>query len=1423
MQAQQGQTQQHRSSITHSRRQTSSSSIGAPDSSQTFDSQQQQHHPQNEAQESMQRRPSQTAASQLSKLDGVIYHFYTTTANLIIQSRLAHLRPLLLATPPFDATMPEQRSVSAAMTSSQTKLSRWFGLHIPDSDLFKEELRFWRSLTSLMGVDNLDHVPLPATSSVPDLVIDVLLDLSRVSERHEILIVTNPSSSGSIRLSQSHASSSRVCVDGRKPGDAAPSDPSSRPRRIVLERWRLRFEPVQPSDPPDLSTFYKRSVLHFRTLFTLLCSLPANRFAAKIDALKAGAQDRGNVSHPSHPSLAAREDMGSYDAEMTIGCRLDMASSGSEQAAPTLSEEVNVTEALPAERTLSLSENTEAELAAQDRITSHGHYATRTLPPIATPVGHLELSVTYRKLAGFSIEDAESLRNANDIQVDLDEDYFRIAQRAEPTPLPTSNPPSAPTTSPPQIFSQSGSSQQGGAPVPAPAQQRIGGISAARPATLAAQRYSPDATPAGTDALLSHSPANTSVFSTSASGRHSAGLSSLRRTSSNKSSFPLMVPANASPAPSSPALAAALSAEPAFAVPSSVRRPSTSERRLRTLSGLSSGQPSPPVSPAAATFELPEAGTSVPRSTSAAFSTSVTGRSISTRTTSGFSTGTAGNMGPPSSQPKPSVSFSPSSPSPLSQQMSMQGSRVGGGGQGLVPSASQSVSSFRSVSGSGMRSSMAGTGVLTTPSLRSVFQNYVPRSQGVSTASIARTPPTSTSVYAHGSYSPSNLGTGLRSSTSIRRNSSTSEAGSGSAFGTSVTSSSAAAAAAAKPQMIKRYSTNFSYRQNRERSGIYGSSLGSEGSGSVGAGAEPSSYPRFGGGGSLSSAYGRSWVSRMEQRQGLGTGGAFARTSSLDDATAAATASSALRYRHISGTSAAQMGGLTPSPRSHEEDIDDLVRLLETRPAFGTSSMGKLTSLRNERRNAPGLSSTPEEGGGGGRAGPASDALTDSVQSNLGQDRPSSLSGSGLRSGAALRTANPMSRSQLDELLSRMAESVGIIGSKEPGSSASGETSSDVAASDDNRHQAIPAVAAAAAQAAPARSSANQHAPSSQPLTAAQVAATLGKGRGSQRIETESAADTPTGRVSSPGTFGRAVSGDAGLRSRSAVGQQVRAYGTSAVRATSGSGLITDQQSRFPRESAAITSTPPAPASNVNSDQMPEYEAEGDLIFKVDGQPEYDPEDELPGEMEMVAEGDEGGTGTAVRSSADAVTLTYGGGGGGVEGGIGATLPVGAHREGRTHDWHAADRWERERALEAERRRADAEMSRNFGQEVGASTRGRGSHSPWRATTHSPALQQQAATAVPMSLQSQSTAGAVGFRSSSTRPLTGTTNRLVGVGAGGGAGFGDGRGGKRGYGVSAPSTQFHYPTGQGVRPTANSYPVSRDEMFDDEEEEVAEE
>ncbi len=338
----------------------------------------------------------------------------------------------------------EQRPPSAAGASPQTKLSRWFGLHIPDSDLFKEELRFWRSITSLLGLETISSGSSNSnwaspSSTIPDLVLDVMLDLSNVPNHHEVLLLTNhnaansPNSKHPASPPHASASSSRICIDGRRPGDAPSSRTHTRPQRIVLERWRLRFDHVTPSTPPDLSTFYKRSVIHFRALFTLLCSLPSNSLCAKLEALKASPERRGSqqASQPPFPSLSARDDISSCDREMTIGCRLSLSMpeepSDPDAGMAGLEEEVGVTETLTAEQGLSFEDAEGAVNMSTGKRSGSTHYAIRSLAPITTPIGLLELSVTYRKLTGFSVEDAESLRSAQGIKVDLDEDYFRAA------------------------------------------------------------------------------------------------------------------------------------------------------------------------------------------------------------------------------------------------------------------------------------------------------------------------------------------------------------------------------------------------------------------------------------------------------------------------------------------------------------------------------------------------------------------------------------------------------------------------------------------------------------------------------------------------------------------------------------------------------------------------------------------------------------------------------------------------------------------------------------------------------------------------------------------------------------------------------------------------------------------------------------
>lgn len=702
-----------------------------------------------------------------------------------------------------------------------------------------------------------------------------------------------------------------------------------------------------------------------------------------------------------------------------------------------------------------------------------------------------------------------------------------------------------------------------------------------------------------------------------------------------------------------------------------------------------------------------------------------------------------------------------------------------------------------------MRSLAAESG-LTGPSLRSVFQTYARSPAGLT----ARTSPnasTTAPAHVHGSYSPSVLGTGQRS-TSIRRYSSTSDAGSGSALGTSAT-------AAAQPQMIKRYSTNFAYRQNRERQGTYGSSLSSEGSGLVGPGAEPSSYPYARGqGGSLGSSYGRSLLTRMEYRQGQSnTGSNNMKPSNSQDETSSATASPLTRFRNSIATTYTSAGTLTPSPRSQDEEIGAFMHLLNSKPAFGSSTMGRLGGSRGERRSVFALGSTPEEnsktlltgisGDRFGRVGTPDSfhASPNSSQRLSGHTKDAST---GLRSSVynPIRTAHPLSRSQVDEMLSRMAESVGLV------SLSDGAT--------------------------PGLSKSLSHADASRPLLAQEKV-----------LYNRSRADLIT-----PDTGTEHGDGDATLgvgRTRMADPRHLAARAAADQHPSVGLAHTRVLHTIAGTEFSSINTSPSDTTglgAVANNNQLAErtsttdsnYDMEGELMFGAD-QTTFDLEDELPGNMDLMTE-EESSKGIARKRVSDTnrtglhrhdVTFDRrdAGLGEGIEGGRGATLPAGAHRNGgqlhsvQLTEWQRAEQRERERAQEVERRRADAEMSRNFGQEVGASTRGRGSLSPWRASGHGTMTSQAGGTASALSTPSPTATpssnplnSTVGFKSSSNRPL-------MGVGRSGGYSAsltGTDNHARRGYGISAPSTQFHYQhsSPRHSRQSSNSYPASRDEMQD---------
>lgn len=88
-----------------------------------------------------------------SKAEQLIQQFYAKTAQILIQSRLN------------------------PASSTTSRRNKWFNLELEDYEPLKEELKYWKSqLGSGMS---------------PPLIIDILLDISKLNASHSVILTTS--------------------------------------------------------------------------------------------------------------------------------------------------------------------------------------------------------------------------------------------------------------------------------------------------------------------------------------------------------------------------------------------------------------------------------------------------------------------------------------------------------------------------------------------------------------------------------------------------------------------------------------------------------------------------------------------------------------------------------------------------------------------------------------------------------------------------------------------------------------------------------------------------------------------------------------------------------------------------------------------------------------------------------------------------------------------------------------------------------------------------------------------------------------------------------------------------------------------------------------------------------------------------------
>lgn len=773
-----------------------------------------------------------------SKLDGVLYHFYSKTLAVITNCRLTH----------YDAGVTDSSSQSTSSTpivesstsSSKRRPNKWFELEVADYDIFREEVRFWRNISTMIPSTVLEG---PSSTKVivepcyvPPMILDIILDTSSMSDKH--ILTMEHSSAG---LNQRRK---RSRVDGKDSNDSSRRDSTdrskvenqsvelaSRPNKpIVLESWKVEMGVCNPADAPDLPIFYRQATAHLKEVYSLAKQLPAASMFLRLQKGKDMVKkaDSEAVSDVELLRMGVRLGAGKLeDGEKDDGiCELR------ESLGPLVASD-----------------------EGKPKVTE-----TFNFQPLVTAIGIIQCSVEYRIDSDFYVEDMDVVMNMRDL--DLDEDYFRPSAHSQiklgdaDSAIPTFSSTSATQDDIPQsLLSTTAIRRQSIMTSPGMSLVNEGKTTAATPS------------PPSESPLRSSGPglvpsASTSVFSTqNTSGRPVAGLASLRRspsiTAHGSSPTTTMTPIGGT-GTSTASTTTVSGTDAAFLTHG--RRTSTTERRLRTLNTLSGStdKNSPPPS--------------------SALSTTPSSRPILART---------------SASAIPYGSFSPSSPSPLAQQLLAQ----------QQPMSSQS--SYRMSSSPSYRNTSLPP-LSASPNLRSVFQFHNPSHSQNSISSLSRTPPR----FMTDGSSVTNPSSSLGLQTTMASQGSHSQLSLAEGRKPSVA-----------PQMIKRYSSTFNYRQGRRASsGITGSSIESDI-------------------GNSSAPYSKSWQARIEQRQMF-----TARSLGREDGSHFSTGGNGTGGASFTSSYSPQA---QRQSNSQEEDLDDFVRMIDSNHPVeaSSSSVGQSGSI----------------------------------------------------------------------------------------------------------------------------------------------------------------------------------------------------------------------------------------------------------------------------------------------------------------------------------------------------------------------------------------------------------------------------------------------------------------------------------------------
>ncbi|KAJ1954817.1 autophagy protein 13, partial [Dispira parvispora] len=192
---------------------------------------------------------SHSAPARDSRGDQIVQNIFSKFAQVVGQTRssTAHLQ--------------------TGSSSSVPRVNKWFNVELTDHEAIKAEVKFWRTAVLL-------------STPPPPLFLEVYLDVRRLRPEQTLVVTDDRLRRWTVDLTPS-SESRRHSFSRRSPRD------SQRVTSVLLEQWQLQLHHPPPYPAPDLPGVYKKTIVFFRALYSLVRLLPCYTLSQRLQDAKA--------------------------------------------------------------------------------------------------------------------------------------------------------------------------------------------------------------------------------------------------------------------------------------------------------------------------------------------------------------------------------------------------------------------------------------------------------------------------------------------------------------------------------------------------------------------------------------------------------------------------------------------------------------------------------------------------------------------------------------------------------------------------------------------------------------------------------------------------------------------------------------------------------------------------------------------------------------------------------------------------------------------------------------------------------------------------------------------------------------------------------------------------------------------------------